>query len=138
MPLCLYRLIQSAAFIHFALRKNKICSRRHAAIDIICQIPAAAFEKTGILKYDQPALRKKGQSLGKIDHFFDVRLFALVPGTVHCIPIRHHCFYKPVSVLFFEVIFLSVQQIDLFKLSCFQIFIQAFHNSCIIKEIPLL
>ena len=131
MSLCLHRLIQLAALIHLVFHENEICGVRHI-LDIIRQLCPGALEKTGVFKHDQTALRKKGQRLRQVNHLPDVNILPLIMGIVHGIAVRKHCLNKPVPVLPLQISLLAVEKVDLFKLSCLKIFIQAFHNFSII------
>ena len=133
MPFCLHRLIQPAPLIHLIFNKNKICGLRHIRY-ILCKLCSGVLEKTGVLKHDQTALREKRQRLRKIDDFFDIRVLSLITGKIHGIPLGNHGLDETFFVLFLQISLLPVHKINLFKLSGFQIFIQAFHNSSIIKE----
>ena len=134
MPLRFHSLVQPAPLIHFIFYENKMGRLWHTVVDIIRQIISSVLKEPGILKHDQPALRKERQCLCQIDDLFDIRLLPFIIGIVHRIPFRDHRFYEALLILFLQISLRSVQEIDLSKLSRFQIFIQAFHNSCIIKE----
>ena len=56
MPLCFHGFIHPAAFIHLIFYKNEIGRLRYASTDIIRQIIPPGLKKTGVFKYDQPAL----------------------------------------------------------------------------------
>ena len=119
MPFCLYCLVEFTALVHFIFYKNKKGRFGYPAADIICQVIPSAFKESGILKYDQPALCKKGQSLRQIDHFFDICLLPFIVRIIHSVPFGNHGFDEPFLILLLQVSLLTVQKIDLFKLSCF-------------------
>ena len=131
MSFRLYRLVQFAALVHFIFYENEIRGLRHI-LDIVCQFCPRALEKTGILKHDQAALSKERQRLRQVDHFPYINVLPLIVGIVHRVAFREHRLYKTVSILPFQIPLLTVKEIDLFKLSCLKIFIQAFHNFSII------
>ena len=134
MSFCLYGLIELAPLIHLIFYKNKMRRLGQAFIDIIRQIISSGLKKPGIFKNNQTAFRKKGQCLCKVNHLFDICFLPFITGIVHGVPLGNHGFDEALFILFLQISLRAVQEVYLSKLSRFQIFIQAFHNSCIIKE----
>lgn len=80
-------------------------------------VSAKDVEKACIFQQNHSALRKKWHGFTEVDQLFYINPLAFIMIEVHSITIRIQCLYQILFILLFQICFLSIEKIHLFKIS---------------------
>ena len=88
----------------------------------------AGFEEPGVFEKHDPAFCQKRQRLCQIDDLSQGEIPPLIEMGVHLVAVLTQCLTQTGRVLVLQITFLSVEQVDLFEIAGFDVFIDPLHD----------
>ena len=137
ITLGLHGLIQFTPFIHFAFREHKK-SGVIRACQVFRQFFAAGFKKPCILEEHDPAFCQKRKRLCQIDDLSQGEILPLIEMGIHLVAVLTQRFTQTGRVLVLQITFLSVEQVDLFEIAGFDVFVDPLHELILSGKMRLL
>ena len=92
------------------------------------QLFPTGFEESGIFEKHDTALCQKRQRLCQIDDLSQGEILPLIEMGVHLVAILAQRLTQTGRVLVLQITFLSVEQVDLFEIAGFDVFIDPLHK----------
>ena len=137
ITLGLHGLIQFTPFIHFAFREHK-----KGGVVGVCQVFRqlfpTGFEEPGIFEEHNTALCQKRKRLCQIDDLSQGEILPLIEMGIHLVAVLTQRFTQTGRVLVLQITFLSVEQVDLFEIAGFDVFIDPLHELILSGKMRLL
>ena len=84
--------------------------------------------ETGIFEEHDTALCQKRQRLCQIDDLSQGEILPLIEMGIHFVAVLTQCLTQTGRVLVLQITFLSVEQVDLFEIAGFDVFIDPLHK----------
>ena len=137
ITLGLHGLIQFTPFIHFAFREHKK-GGVVGACQVFRQLFPTGFEEPGIFEEHNTALCQKRQCLCQINDLSHRKIFSLIEMGVHLVPLLTQSLAQTGRVLVLQITFLSVEQVDLFEIAGFDVFVDPLHDLILSGKMRLL
>ena len=133
----MHGLIQFTPFIHFAFREHK-----KGGVVGVCQVFRqlfpAGFEEPGVFEKHDTAFCQKRQRLCQIDDLSQGEIFSLIEMGIHLVAVLTQRFTQTGRVLVLQITFLSVEQVDLFEIAGFDVFVDPLHELILSGKMRLL
>ena len=133
----LYGLVEFTPFIHFTLREHE-----KGGVVGVCQVFRqlfpTGFEEPGIFEEHNTALCQKRQRLCQIDDLSQGEILSLIEMGIHLVPLLTQSLAQTGRVLVLQITFLSVEQVDLFEIAGFDVFVDPLHELILSGKMRLL
>ena len=127
ISLGLHGFVELAALIHLTFREYE-----KGGVVGVCQVFRqlfpTGFEEPSIFEKHDTAFCQKRQRLCQIDDLSQGEILPLIEMGIHLVAVLTQRFTQTGRVLVFQITFLSVEQVDLFEIAGFDVFIDPLHK----------
>ena len=127
ISLGLHGFVELAALIHFTFREHE----KGGAVgvcQVFRQLFPAGFEEPGIFEKHDTAFCQKRQRLCQVDDLSQGEILPLIEMGIHLVAVLTQRLTQTGRVLVLQITFLSVEQVDLFEIAGFDVFIDPLHK----------
>ena len=127
ISLGLHGFVELAALIHLTFREYE-----KGGVVGVCQVFRqlfpTGFEEPGIFEKHDTAFCQKRQRLCQVDDLSQGEILPLIEMGIHLVAVLTQRLTQTGRVLVLQITFLSVEQVDLFEIAGFDVFIDPLHK----------